>query len=191
MSAGAVIFGVLSGLGVGAGLVWLWLRAWLKTPHRSRQPLPVQRLVLALLQGGLAALLGGWLLGGIADLAVAPSSYDRDSSYYSKDPSYSYDQHKRAYDDYSRRRNRVEVLASVIGVLSGGALLGTCLWLLLGRWHKARGRAEQERDAKIEELLAEFPKECQAWGGPSALRDAELVQEVVRELKSSPRKTGR
>ncbi len=51
-------------------------------------------------------------------------------------------------------------------------------------WHrKTQRRVEQNLAFKIEELLAEFPQECQTWGGRAALADAEVLKKIIEELE--------
>ena len=44
-------------------------------------------------------------------------------------------------------------------------------------------QAKQALAAKIDELVAEFPQEVQSWGGPSVLRDEDLVRELLNQLE--------
>jgi hypothetical protein len=71
-----------------------------------------------------------------------------------------------------------------VGVPVGLCLVGVLTWLRLRLWRKSQERAEQNLAAKVQELLDEFPQECKEWGGPSALRDREIVQEFVRNLEA-------
>jgi hypothetical protein len=68
-----------------------------------------------------------------------------------------------------------------IGVLGTVANVGVSAWLGF-RW--GRRKAEHALEAKSEELLAEFPQECQTWRGRAALADQEILQGVLRELET-------
>jgi hypothetical protein len=48
-------------------------------------------------------------------------------------------------------------------------------------------RFKQALAAKIKEVLAEFPKECQTWGGRSALADQVLLEGVIRTMARKAR----
>jgi hypothetical protein len=76
------------------------------------------------------------------------------------------------------------VIPSVLGVVGGLGLFVTAFWLRIRVWRKARARAEKDLAAKIDELLAEFPSECQTWGGRTALQEPDVVREVIRELEA-------
>jgi serine/threonine protein kinase len=76
---------------------------------------------------------------------------------------------------------------------SGGAVLapvfslslpGGFFWLRLRWWYKARARARQDLSAKIDEVVAEFPQEVQALGGPAVLREPAILQELVLALEA-------
>jgi hypothetical protein len=64
------------------------------------------------------------------------------------------------------------IASGIIGLVAG--LGGVVHW---------RGLPKRKADleAKIEEMLREFPQECKAWGGVAALRDADIVREIVRD----------
>jgi hypothetical protein len=70
----------------------------------------------------------------------------------------------------------------VTGVLTGLGLAIASVWLCSRFARKAQVRAQQKLAGKIEELLTEFPHECQGWGGASVLREAQLVPELLREV---------
>jgi hypothetical protein len=70
-----------------------------------------------------------------------------------------------------------------VGGLGGLGIGGLLVWLRLRFWRKAQARADQDLAAKAEALLTEFPQECQAWGGLTALRDPDLVKEMIRAAK--------
>src|SRR5262249_38128731 len=70
----------------------------------------------------------------------------------------------------------------VTGVLTGLGLAIGSVWLCKRFERKAQPRAEQKLAAKIDELLTEFPHECQAWGGASVLRERELVEALLWEV---------
>jgi hypothetical protein len=79
------------------------------------------------------------------------------------------------------------LVLGVIGVPGLGALLYG-LWTVVApelRRIKARRRPQHDLAAKIKGLLSEFPQECQAWGGPPALRDQEIAEEVLRALEAA------
>jgi len=49
------------------------------------------------------------------------------------------------------------------------------------------GRGKHALAAKIEEVLTEFPKECQIWGGWDALADRVTVEAILRKLETPQR----
>src|SRR5262249_23117064 len=68
------------------------------------------------------------------------------------------------------------------GVVTGLGLATTAVWLCWWWGRKVQLRAQHQLAAKIDELLTEFPHECQAWGGASVLRDRELVEALLWEV---------
>ena len=72
-------------------------------------------------------------------------------------------------------------------VLLGLAIIGGSVWLGIWFRRKARRSAEEALASKIDQLLAEFPQECQTWGGRAALADREIVKEIFRELETPQR----
>jgi hypothetical protein len=77
------------------------------------------------------------------------------------------------------RQGMAEDVGGLVGVLIGLGACGAILWLRWRFWRKARQEAEQALVAKIEEVLQEFPQECQVWGGVTALRDLDIMKAVV------------
>jgi hypothetical protein len=78
--------------------------------------------------------------------------------------------------------------AVVISVLAGLVIQGLVIAVTRRRlqsWRETLVRDEHKLSAKIKELAAEFPQECQRWGGYSSLHDAKMVQEMIRELETS------
>jgi hypothetical protein len=76
-----------------------------------------------------------------------------------------------------------DVIVPTCGIVGGLALWGSIIWLhLRSRW-KAQARAKHDLAAKIDQLLAALPQECQVWGGRAALANRAIVQEILRDLK--------
>jgi hypothetical protein len=73
----------------------------------------------------------------------------------------------------------------LIGALIGLGTCGANLWLRLHFWRKERVQAEHALATKIDEVLQEFPQESQQWGGRGALREREIVQELLRDLEEA------
>jgi hypothetical protein len=75
-------------------------------------------------------------------------------------------------------------LGVLAGLVSGLAVLG--VFLRMGSWFRRRhlDQIEQALAAKIDQVLAEFPQECQTWGGRAALADKDIVEEILRELEA-------
>jgi serine/threonine protein kinase len=78
-------------------------------------------------------------------------------------------------------------LGILFGFLGGLGLWGTVYWLRLRARDKDSARAEQNLAARIEQLLSEFPQECQTWGGGAALADRAVVELILRELEGPQR----
>jgi hypothetical protein len=81
--------------------------------------------------------------------------------------------------------SRADAVGVVVGWASGLGLCGVVLRWWLRAWQRGRALAERDCAAKVKEVLAEFPEEAQAFGGAAALRDREIVQELVRDLEAS------
>jgi hypothetical protein len=131
----------------------------------------VPGILLGLIVGGMA----GGLLFGLFTTVFGPTY-----------PGYSVAE----YQTYDRRQSRAEMISAGFAVPAGFAVGGLVVWLRLRSWRRAQERAEQDLAAKIEALLGEFPEVAQAWGGPPALRDRDIVQEMLRHAEASRRGSG-
>jgi serine/threonine protein kinase len=118
----------------------------------------LQGVVLGLVVGGA---LGG-PLGGGTYAALQPSSRYGSAEYWAQE-------------------HRATATGLILGLLSGFVLCGTMIWLRLRFLAKARVQAERDLAAKIDELMSEFPRECETWGGPSTMRDLDIMAELVRD----------
>jgi len=142
-----------------------------------------QRLLRPLVQGILLGLVVGFIAGmalfGVFYGIFSPTSAYSHSSADYKSPS------SADLDAYYRSESRVSTIGGWLGGLGGLGVGGLLIWLRLRFWRKAQARAEQDLAAKAKALLGEFPQECQAWGGLPALRDRDLVKEMIRAVKAS------
>ena len=76
----------------------------------------------------------------------------------------------------------LDTLSKGIGITCGLIVLGACIWLGVKLLRRGQKRVAAALAAKVEELLTEFPEECQTWGGRAALADGESLQEIIRNL---------
>jgi serine/threonine protein kinase len=81
---------------------------------------------------------------------------------------------------HDRVHNTVLGGVFVVAGLVGPAYM-IVLWFHLGK--KYLDTAKRRRTARIDSLLAEFPQECQVWGGRAALTGRAMVQEILRDLE--------
>jgi hypothetical protein len=151
----------------------------------------------ALVLGGLlVAGLGGSLIGFLAYASLEPPyvpnpyGYDDVGALFNFNPwapfgSQPGEEEVRRYNAYREEHERAVGKAVLIGVLCGLGLLVPYASLIVLSRARARDRAGRDLTGKVEGLLAEFPEECQAWGGAGALREAGLARETVRMLEAS------
>jgi serine/threonine protein kinase len=78
-------------------------------------------------------------------------------------------------------------LSWLVGLVSALSILVGLVWV--GLWLRWRPRTQGKRTlaARIDQLLAEFPQECQTWGGRAVLTDRDMVQAILRELETRQR----
>jgi serine/threonine protein kinase len=87
------------------------------------------------------------------------------------------------WEAYRRSDDRAGKISTLLGVLGGLGVGGGLLFWLMLRSRKVQPRAEQDLEVKAKALLGEFPQECQAWGGLPALRDPDVLKEMIRAVE--------
>jgi hypothetical protein len=136
----------------------------------------------------LAAVLAGGALGGLAGAGVFWAVYENPyrytqvyydgftTSYYVKGQKVT-----RQEYDYFLRRGSNDESAAVAGIATGVAVF---LVIAAGAWLVTRRRGKAVPDSHLEEqivaIVKAHPEAVQDWGGPSVLRERDLVEEVLR-----------
>jgi hypothetical protein len=136
----------------------------------------------------LGAMLAGGLLGGLAGggafwaVYKDPQRYARvyregwRIEYYVKGSKVT----QQEYDAFVAADSNEEA-AVAAGVATG---VGVFLAFSVGAWLVTRRRGAAGPDQRLEEQIAAIvkshPEAVQDWGGPSVLRERELVEEVLR-----------
>jgi serine/threonine protein kinase len=132
----------------------------------------MRRRSLPLVQGIFLGLLAGYLGGMALGTLLTPTAEQQRLAEISRN---------------DLARDRARTLAPILGVVFGLLLCLLVVWLRLRFRRKAQARAEADLNAALDGLVAEFPAECQVWGGRPALAEPEVVHEVLRELETARR----
>src|SRR5262249_34783936 len=100
-------------------------------------------------------------------------------------PSYYYGSYSDpAYQYYWQGEREATTKGLVTGFLVGPLVCAAVLWLRVILRRRSLAAAEKALAAKIEEIQAEFPEQCRAWGGAAGLREPDLVNEVLRDMEA-------
>jgi serine/threonine protein kinase len=93
-----------------------------------------------------------------------------------------YRRQQQDYDDYMAKRGSAKDTSLAVGVSTGVGVFLLILFLkVLLRWRK-RHNVLAELESRIDQLLADYPEECKAWGGRAALCDWRVVRDLEYEL---------
>jgi hypothetical protein len=135
----------------------------------------------------LGAMLAGGALGGLAGAgvfwAVYENPYRHTQAYYDGFTTSYYVKGKlvtRQEYDYFLKRGSNDEPAAAAGIAAGVAVF---LAVAAGAWLVTRRRGRPGLDSHLEEQIAAIvkahPEAVQDWGGPSVLRERDLVEEVL------------
>jgi hypothetical protein len=136
----------------------------------------------------LAAMLAGGALGGLAGAgvfwAVYENPYRHTQAYYDGFTTSYYVNGKKVTQqqyDYFLKSGSNDREAAAAGIAAGVAVF---LAVAAGTWLATLRRGRPGPDSHLEEQIAAIvkahPEAVQDWGGPSVLRERDLVEEVLR-----------
>jgi hypothetical protein len=136
----------------------------------------------------VGVVLIGLVLGGLAGLGVFAAIYDnpeREAQRYTNDGwSYTYyvkgEKVSQQQYDYYLATNSNFATAMTAAVAAGLVVLTLFVAPLWLRGRKAESAPAGGVDEQIAAIVRDHPEAVREWGGPSVLREPELVREILR-----------